>query len=127
MLTVQETFTIAKDHLLKQGAKASEPGSSTCYYRRPDGKKCPVGALIQDAYYSPSLEGRGVSSLDVRLALRQSGVPVEVGAEKDKPVMVLLSLLQRIHDLRPVEEWESALRALAAEESLKYDYVVGAE
>ena len=51
-MTIQEVFTTAKEHLLKQNAKAANPENpNICYYRDPSGsgRKCPVGALILDA------------------------------------------------------------------------------
>lgn len=134
MLTMQETFTIAKDHLLKQGAKANGGGGqyASCYYRDAlTGRKCPVGALIQDAYYDKSLEGQNARNINVRAALRKSGVPVEMEPDlkwnKEYPVVDTLTALQRVHDTQEPAEWEAGLRTLAEKMSLKYDYVVGAE
>ena len=58
----QEIFDVAVGGVIKQGKPAlSDDGD--CYYRAPDGCKCAVGQLIDDADYSPEDEGNNVSSL----------------------------------------------------------------
>lgn len=129
MLTMQEVFTKAKDHLLKQGKKAAEPNPSgeddRCFYRMENGLKCPVGALIEDEFYSPSLEGKGVYNIYIRRALRKSGVPVSIEIDNGYPyeeILVLLQGLQALHDEKRYDpkDWPEGLRKLAYTFGLTY-------
>ena len=133
-MTIQEVFTKAKEHLLRQNAKANDPDRPrVCFYRDPSGsgRKCPVGALILDEFYRPEFEGKSARNPVIQDALRASGVPVEEDKNKDYiaplvrrekvPVFALLLELQRIHDDREVSSWEKELQGLATDFGLKFD------
>ena len=57
----QRAFSIG--HIDGQAAdEGEEPG---CRYRGDNGMKCAVGALIPDDLYSPFMEGKGATALEV--------------------------------------------------------------
>lgn len=125
MLTEQEIFDKVASHLLKQGRQSV--GGSQCLYRGPDDLKCAVGALIDDKWYDPDVEGCGVWSASVRKSehtvkgkmlrdmLLNSGVDVD-----NERVMDLLENLQLIHDECDPEEWDGTLRCIANSFNLVY-------
>lgn len=55
-LTKQQAFDQALTHMRKQGRKANDPETHTCYYRHPDDPnlKCAVGALTPDSTEIPA-------------------------------------------------------------------------
>jgi hypothetical protein len=99
-------------HLLKQGKKSTMDHphlSSQCAYRGEEGTKCAIGCLISDEYYTPSIEGRGVGSPDISVALDKSLGEIGVyGGAAD-----VLHRLQVLHDFTDPEDWAKALESLA--------------
>lgn len=60
-MTNQELFDRACAGVIKQGTPSfRDNGSGGCAYRGPGGTKCAAGQLIEDADYSPSMEGIAV-------------------------------------------------------------------
>lgn len=91
-----KAFRVMKTHLLKQGAKSVNEHRE-CAYRGEGGMKCAVGALIKDSEYKPWLEGSVPSSPDVKIALENSGWPV------DDVSLEIYTIVQRTHDKLPAE------------------------
>jgi hypothetical protein len=102
----QEAFTIARDHLLKQG-KRSVNGEA-CLYRASDGSKCAVGCLIPDDQYDGVIENHPVEDII-------DHVPALRGLN-----LTLLDALQSIHDNENPDGWEADLRKAANEFKLIY-------
>lgn len=104
MLTNQEIFDKSVGHLLKQGIKSevyTKGQVVLCAYRSTDGLKCAIGALIDDAHYTPQFEGESVFNPEVRAALDKSGVTyVFEGQTAD-----LLAALQDMHDGEDESLW----------------------
>lgn len=103
--TAQEIFDHVVTHLLSQNARATD--GFKCYYRAPNGLKCAVGCLIDDADYKPIMEDEGL----VKLAMRFSYV------EQHAPLLVQL---QATHDHHPPPAWPGALQSLANNFGLQY-------
>ncbi len=105
-MALQETHDKIKAHLLAQGRPAWSSDLSGCAYRTSDGKggqlMCAVGCLIKDDVYEryqnanggALIEGRRVSHLNLRRALKESGIEAEEGTQMQE----LLRLWQRVHD-----------------------------
>ena len=72
---------------------ALTPMIGGCMYRSPGGSKCAVGLLIDDAYYSPDLEGKFVESNAVRQA-----VGLSIGRSLTEQEIYTLAKLQEQHD-----------------------------
>lgn len=113
-MTLEEIFTKAADHLLKQGTK-SWKDPYTCGYRGMNGKMCAVGCLIDDAHYKSDLEYKMMAREPVLAALRQSGVPI------NHETVRLMQRLQNIHDNREPAGWKEDLQALAKTYGFKYE------
>jgi len=64
-----------------------------CMYRGPGGSKCAVGFLIDDAHYSPELEGKSLGSDVVMEAIRLS-----IGRSLTEQEAYILFMLQEQHD-----------------------------
>ena len=77
-------------------ARTSKTGG--CMYRSPGGSKCAVGLLIDDAYYSPRLEGKSLGSDVVLEAIRCS-----IGRSLTEQEAYILLLLQEQHDYNAEE------------------------
>jgi len=97
-MTPIEIFSIVKEHLLKQNAKAINK-YETCQYRTEQGLKCAVGCLILDEEYIEDMENMPVRSLKAKKLL-----PARLSPHVD-----LLSRLQVLHDVKPVDTWENSL------------------
>jgi len=112
MLTLQETFDKVATHLLRQNARSES--ATTCLYRGPNGLKCAVGCLIDDAVYSPEIEGFAVKDVAcIKSALRKSGVPT------GRKAMDLLVNLQVLHDRFQPVLWREELAKIATDFDLK--------
>ena len=105
-MDTQDIFNKAYIHLLTQKVRSAIPYG--CVYRDELGRKCAVGVFIRDEDYRPELEGCVARSSRTLVVLAKAGV------ETTENNMLLLSGLQRVHDNLPPNEWESALRELAA-------------
>lgn len=109
-MTYQDIFDMVKNHLISQCAKAYLFDSTSQYaYKDANGLKCPIGALIQDAFYTPDLEGQPVESTLVLTALKDSGIITDIQMA-DPNMILFLKQLQQIHDVHPVADWDTALR-----------------
>lgn len=109
-----DVFCKVREHLLTQMAKATD--FDVCRYRAPDGKRCAVGCLIKDEFYTPDLEGLPTDMHPVCVALEQSGVPIT-------PHMIeILNELQWIHDQHKVTDWKQELNDLADKYFQEKDY-----
>ena len=118
--TLQAVFNKVVNHLRTQNAKSMSmipDRKLTCAYRGDNGCKCAVGCLIDDAHYSPSLEGTNVESLRVRSALIKSGIDID---GNDLNVLHLLYQLQQVHDFQDVENWERGFLQVA----LNFDLIL---
>lgn len=62
-----------------------------CYYKTPDGEKCPIGCLIPDESYHPSMEDKDI--YDLLCSTNQKNLPKYFADNED-----LLNHLQRKHD-----------------------------
>jgi hypothetical protein len=109
-MTDQEIFDRVSAHLLQQNKPAMEGGK--CCYRTSEGLSCAVGCLIAPEVYSEGLEGQGVVALDLRAALRDSGI------EPTYKTITLLSDLQNLHDATPPQDWPAELPKIAAHHGL---------
>ncbi len=108
-LTRQEIFDRVATHLLKQKAKAIQPGGATCRYRSGD-LKCAIGCLIpEDVYirHGVEIEGIPVTNPVLRNALLESGLPTD-GLDLD-----FLKDLQNVHDSEPIYYWPFRLLKIA--------------
>ena len=75
MITLQEIFDRAVIGVITQGKPSvtkTACGASRCLYRGEAGTKCAVGHLIDDAVYTPDLEGNECVRTLVMQALEQS-------------------------------------------------------
>ena len=102
----QEAFTRIVQHLRRQGAKSISIGNSEsmCRYRQPhDGRRCAIGVLITDEFYSEDIEGK--TCLQLCDLLRTALPGVSLG---------LLGACQLIHDIRPVCLWEKQWTEVAS-------------
>lgn len=112
MPTQQEIFDKVMRHLLTQGERSVDR-EGHCAYRGDNGKKCAIGCLISDDAYNPDIEGRGISSLEVKAALRYSGYDYLASLSRTDTKAELLSSLRRMHDLILPREWPTMGRKLA--------------
>ena len=100
----QEAFTRIITHLRKQGAKSIDSGGS-CRYRDPVTKRrCAIGVLITDEFYSEAIEGWTCRDLQVMGLLDTSLPGVSYG---------LLDSCQEVHDIYPCIWWEERWREVA--------------
>lgn len=102
MFTNQQTFTLVRNHLLKQGRKALDD-SGNCRYLAPDSSKCAAGCLIPEGQYNPAFEKKEVSKV-----INENGFSDWFGHNAR-----LVVLLQYIHDCCSVFEWDQRLSDLA--------------
>ena len=102
MFTNQQTFTLVRNHLLKQGKKALDD-SGNCRYLTPCGLKCAAGCLIPPEKYNVGFEKREVDKVMI-----ENGFSDWFGHNAR-----LVSLLQYIHDCCPSSEWDERLSDLA--------------
>jgi hypothetical protein len=122
--TAQETFTLVKNHLLKQMDKAQtiKQGAETpiCAYRGNNGKRCAIGCLIPDPMYDASIEGQSAYTLfdggNVLCEFQMLFLPKGVNTP-----LHFLKQLQSIHDDILPCHWEARLKRFAEEYNLQYD------
>lgn len=121
MRTAQQLYETSIKHLRKQGQKSfrmlppdEKLGEMYQSRYRSDGMMCAIGVLIPDIEYRPEMEGKDVGDLiskDLLITMR--------AAEFYKNRR-LLDGLQKIHDTKPIAEWEKQWRMLADDMHLKY-------
>ena len=104
----QEAFTLARDHLLKQCARATNL-SGSCRYRAADGTRCAIGVLIPDDEYDSTIEAQSIEEIFDK-----------VPALQDLDVDMLTSL-QVVHDEKEIRDWETHLRRVANEHDLIWE------
>lgn len=93
--TKQDAFDFAVRHMHKQREKSVEEGHPKCLYRSTAGKKCIVGAMIDDKYYNPNFEYTALSDNSIKEALQNSGVSIE---ENECDWAYFFRELQQVHD-----------------------------
>lgn len=124
----QEIFDKVCAHLLAQKGKAVGEFDA-CLYRASDGRKCAVGCLIEDEYYSPAIEGVSVpytkqvpqnyalsKEIQSRIellfhALEASGIP--------EATWPLVKELQQVHDYYNSCNWYKQLKQVGANHGLE--------
>jgi len=74
-------------------ARAVTNKTGGCMYRSPGGSKCAVGLLIDDAHYSPDLEGKALENSFVLDA-----VGLSIGRSLTEQEIYTLAKLQEQHD-----------------------------
>jgi hypothetical protein len=93
-----------RDGFVAQGGPSFDPERALtsktggCMYRGPGGSKCAVGLLIDDAYYSPDLEGKAMENSLVLEAIERS-----VGRSLTEQEIYTLAKLQEQHDYNAEE------------------------
>jgi hypothetical protein len=119
-MNLQQIFDKSASHLLKQGEKSWLVNRFACAYRSEGGLMCAVGCLIDDSAYSPELEGTAIDhSPNVQRALRHSGIEFDT----DGQVMLLLTRLQWVHDIKDAHDWPEFLSKTANEFKLNRSVV----
>jgi len=116
MSLIQKLFDKAVTHLLTQMAQSiSDDGR--CVYRGPNGLKCAIGALLDDAWYdADTLEYLSIGARYVQTAVAQSqGFDLSTLEEED---WIILRAVQNIHDTYLPDGWKDKLTALAEEHNL---------
>ena len=93
MLT-KEHIRQAITGVLEQGGP-SVNSSFNCMYRGENGRKCALGHLIKDKYYSPDLENACVGTDDINKALMLSLNISDLSTEDQS----ILYRLQQCHDM----------------------------
>ena len=108
--TSQQVLDQAVTHLLTQrrASKRWTGGIPVCAYRSDDGAKCAAGCFIDDADYTPALEGTRWSGL------REQGLVPAMHS-------TLITELQLIHDNYNPERWAKELAILARNQGLKFN------
>lgn len=120
-LTRQQILDRAVAHVRQQGGSASTPAG--CVYRREDGRKCAIGALIPDNAYDPIFDGYAATDAlsllqDVpsfAAALRAGGV--------DPTDAAFLSDLQSAHDALLEQASETSIYSAFSYVAAKYGLV----
>ncbi len=111
----RELFDKVKKHLLEQ-MKRSEVVAGTeslitgSRYHHPDGLKCSIGCLIDEANYSPHIETMPVWRTDVIDAIQRSQ-----NRTLGEMTLEMLRKLQHLHDRYAPEAWEKKLNAVEHE------------
>lgn len=119
----QLIFDRVTKHLLTQKSQSRDI-TRLCSYRGPGGKKCAIGTLILDKFYSSSFEGNDVSSNPVCRALESSlayFLPGSLGCTLSGSDINFLLKLQSIHDNYSPHEWAWCLTNFALSEKLKFN------
>lgn len=98
-ITQQEALEIAYNQYMKQGGPSRDIVG--CLYRGPDGKKCAVGALINDEDYDTKFDVEGVGDTGFWYWYEEGEVPfVELG---DTLGVQFLNKLQHLHDTEQLD------------------------
>lgn len=117
MKTRQELFTQIETHLINQNERSHDSTLRFCRYRDSNGRKCAIGAAIDDEHYSEEFEGielgtdihefEGDESKRLALiaALEKSGV--------NSADFGMLARLQKVHDNHAIDSWSEKLREVA--------------
>jgi hypothetical protein len=108
--TAQEIFDTVVAHLRKQGCKSLSYDGRTCQYRGEAGRMCAAGCLIPDDMYTPDLECKTWSHIELK-AIRE-----HVGEEHTR----LIEDLQMVHDGTHPDAWENRFHDVAQTHMLAY-------
>lgn len=104
-VTTREIFEKVRNHLMRQKERCADK-YGTCYCRK--GRlKCAVGCLIDERYYHAGLEQNSANKPIVLDAVAAS-----IGRHLNSTEIELLLEMQGVHDVGPVDSWESALEEL---------------
>lgn len=102
----QDIFDHMVQHLARQGKKSIV--GTKCKYRGPENTACAAGACIPDQLYSEAFEGKRISYLlDYYPALTYL-----------RDYQLLLTKLQRLHDLCHSRMWQKELAEIAKSRNL---------
>lgn len=106
----QEALDKGYAFLKKQGVKCQI--NSCCYLRHPHltSRACWVGGLIPDDVYDYKMESMPLDQIKVKVKCLQD---CDIG---------FLIAGQNIHDVVPVEQWESSYRELAGIWNLAWNF-----
>jgi hypothetical protein len=88
----QDIFDYVVGALLKQGRPAVDLKTGLCHYRMKDGRKCAIGHLIDDRFYSADLEGNGIC------APVTDAVELSLGRKLSIAEFHVVDRLQQAHD-----------------------------
>lgn len=118
-MTNQEIFDKVATHLLTQNARstANYRAGAPCRYRGDGGKSCAIGCLIPDELYDAAIE-----NVTARVFCR-GPYPKSKGELKARKIgealgfeekhVLLLTDLQKVHDLAEPTAWKNKLRDVA--------------
>lgn len=88
-------FVISK--MCEQNAQ-SVNNTGTCMYRNSTGKKCAVGHLILDEFYSPNLEFCNLGDGDKNVETAVINSCTKLGWSYDESTRIMLRMMQISHD-----------------------------
>lgn len=91
-MDAQQILNFCVKKIVEQGVPSIEPGDS-CRYRGPNGTKCAIGHLIDDAEYKSAFEG-----ITVRTLFRNQNFGIKNVDLTDFEIRNLLVQLQDAHD-----------------------------
>lgn len=114
----QAVFNTISQHLLTQKRKSLGRDDNICRYRGESGRKCAIGVLIKDEFYSQAFDvfGYTVQDTTVREALALS-----LGVNISALDTVFLMTLQRLHDMHETDTWTASLKDFAERNNLNCD------
>lgn len=90
---VAEKVREATKRVVRQGGPSVRGNPPTCAYRGEGGRRCAIGWLIDDLYYSTDLEGNFFGAYPVVEAVEASG-----NFSLSTPEALFLGAFQRAHD-----------------------------
>lgn len=107
-MNLQPLFEKAAIHMLTQNRRSGVYvcGDFQCRYRDKKGRKCGVGALIIEKYYSEDLEDQAADSEDVLTAVRLSQGIDGLDDEEEEQLVTLLEGIQEVHDISAPAYWQ---------------------
>lgn len=101
MLHIERIFNRVKNYLLAQNEQSLD-SQDRCMYRGDDCRKCAVGFLISDEFYTPKLERKSLRhSQPIREAVMKSQKMPDIPR-----VWEMLHRLQLVHDHNEPRMWE---------------------
>lgn len=109
----QFVFDKITTHLLTQNERSVD--GSRCRYRDDKGRKCAIGVLILDQFYSIWLEGPGIFNSAIAESVEKS-----LGQALSFDDKSFLSKLQEIHDIYDPFHWKEKFSEFAEFYKLKF-------
>lgn len=108
-MSLQQLYDDICSHLDRQGCQSLGSGGSlvpACMYRGVEGRKCAVGGILPDQYYTPNMEGMGAEELlgEYPELVEYIREHYHLGGGIEE-VEDLLLRTQRVHDEFLVETW----------------------